>query len=66
MSNTKSASQKRVTPSRIWAYSPFPQRGEFFLRDPSGECFKAILQGSSFVWVEIDPTEFEAANEDRH
>lgn len=46
-------------------YSPFPHNGKFYLRNRSGECFKAQLLKDSFTWVEIDSSEYLAANDDK-
>lgn len=35
-----------------------------YFRDADGDCFKAIVTGASFTWVEIEASEFEAANEE--
>lgn len=36
-----------------------------FVRDSEGNCFKAVIAGESFTWVEIEAAEFEAANDSR-
>ena len=46
----------------IKPYSPFPTKGEVYLRDASGSCAKAVFQHNSFIWVDIDPADFPAAN----
>jgi hypothetical protein len=38
---------------------------ESFIRDAEGNCFKAVMAGESFTWVEIEAAEFEAANDSR-
>lgn len=38
---------------------------ESYMRDPEGNCFKAVIGKFSFVWIEINPSEFEAANESK-
>lgn len=32
-------------------------------RDADGTCYKAVIAGSCFTWVEVATAEFEAANE---
>jgi len=63
MSKTFKSGRKAPSRSTIKSYSPFPSGGEFYLRDRSGECFKATLSSGSFTWVEIDPEQFPAANQ---
>lgn len=63
MSKTFKSGRKAHSRSTIKSYSPFPDGGEFYLRDHSGECFKATLSSGSFTWVEIDPGQFPAANQ---
>jgi hypothetical protein len=46
-------------------YSPFPSKGEVYLRDANGTCAKAVFQNNSFTWVDIEPSEYPAANLDR-
>ncbi len=38
---------------------------ESYVRDPEGNCFKAVIAGESFTWIEIEASEFEAANDSR-
>lgn len=63
MSKTFKSGRKAHSRSTIKSYSPFPDGGEFYLRDLSGECFKATLSNGSFSWVEIEPGQFPAANQ---
>jgi hypothetical protein len=51
--------------THVRTYSPFPKDGEILLRDKQGECYRARLVDGNFVWVEIDPEVFQAANESR-
>ena len=53
----------QVRKSHIQPYSPFPYNGQLYLRDRNGECFKASLKNNSFIWVEIDPSEYPIANQ---
>ncbi len=46
----------------IKPYSPFPSQGEVYLRDANGTCAKAVFQNNSFIWVDIDPADYPAAN----
>lgn len=34
-----------------------------YIRDADGNCFKAVIVGTSLTWVEIAASEFEAAND---
>lgn len=63
MSKTFKSGRKAPSRSTIKSYSPFPSGGEFYLRDRSGECYKATLSDGNFTWVEIDPEQFPAANQ---
>lgn len=49
-----------------FGYSPFQKDSEVFLRNGDGECFKASFHDGNFVWVDIDPQEFLAANDPKH
>ena len=49
----------------IKPYSPFPSQGDVYLRSANGSCAKAVFQNNSFSWVDIDPTDYPAANAGR-
>lgn len=45
--------------------NPLDKGLESYVRDSQGNCFKAVIAGESFTWIEIEASEFDAANDSK-
>jgi len=54
---------KQQKPRQPWLRNRLGDKHVAFIREEDGTCFKAVIAGQSYAWVEIDPAEFEAAND---